>query len=292
MGALEGRAALVTGGARGQGRSHAVALARAGAQGRGLRRVRRHRLDRVSDGHAGPTSTRPPSSSHRRDRSVSPSKPTCASSAATRGRGRRGDRHVRRRVDILDRQRRRVARCAGAERRAPQQWADVVDINLTGVFNAIRAVSAGMIERRYGRIVAISSMMGRRATSNIAAYAASKWGVIGLVKAAACDLAAHGITVNAIAPGNVDTPMVQNDHLYGVVRPDLEVPGRRRRGAVPRHAQSAERAWFPAEEITRAVLFLVEESRTEHHRLGAQRRLRRRRLVHRVIRRRVLSRSR
>ena len=87
----------------------------------------------------------------------------------------------------------------------PEVWDDVVAVNLTGVFNSIRAVAPVMAERRWGRIVATASMMGRSAAPAMAAYVASKWGVIGLVKSAAQDLVAHGITVNAVAPGNVDT---------------------------------------------------------------------------------------
>jgi SDR family mycofactocin-dependent oxidoreductase len=257
MGALEGRTALVTGGARGQGRSHAIALSRAGA------RVV------VCDACADIASIEyPMATSADLDETaklVAAEGPECLALEAdvrdpaaietvvAEATGTFGA------VDIL------IANAGVSlgvcvQNTSPQQWADVVDINLTGVFNSIRAVSTGMIERRYGRIVAISSMMGRRATSNIAAYTASKWGVIGLVKAAACDLAPHGVTVNAIAPGNVDTPMIQNDHLYRVVRPDLDSPGRDDVAPFLAMLNPQNEPWFPPEEITRAVLFLVEES--------------------------------
>jgi SDR family mycofactocin-dependent oxidoreductase len=256
VGALDGRVALVTGGARGQGRSHAVALARAGA------RVV------VCDACTNIASIEYPMAT-RTDldetaKLVAAEGQECLALEADVRELEAIDAVVTEAtqmfggVDIL------IAN-AGVSLGVPvqatsgAQWSDVIDINLTGVFNAIRAVSAGMIERRYGRIVGISSMMGRRATSNIAAYTASKWGVIGLVKAAACDLASHGITVNAIAPGTVDTPMVQNDHLYRVVRPDLESPGPDDVAPFLAMLNPQNEAWFPAEEITRAVLFLVEE---------------------------------
>ncbi|MCU1458593.1 MAG: hypothetical protein JWL73_2685 [Actinomycetia bacterium] len=88
-------------------------------------------------------------------------------------------------------------------------WRRVIDVNLTGPFHTIRSVLPGMIERGYGRIVALSSGTGVRVGAGRAAYGASKGGLISLVKGAAMEAAPHGVTVNAIAPGLVDSPMTR-----------------------------------------------------------------------------------
>ena len=77
-------------------------------------------------------------------------------------------------------------------------WQDMIDTNLTGVFHAMQAVLPTMIEQRFGRIVATSSMAGKLGFANIGHYVAAKWGVIGLAKSAVLEVAAHGITVNVI----------------------------------------------------------------------------------------------
>jgi NAD(P)-dependent dehydrogenase (short-subunit alcohol dehydrogenase family) len=90
----------------------------------------------------------------------------------------------------------------------PAAWQRVVDVNLTGVFLTLRAFAAQLIEQgEGGSLIATSSLFGVRGGRENVAYAATKFGVVGLVQCAAADLAPHGITVNAVAPGQVVTPM-------------------------------------------------------------------------------------
>lgn len=139
------------------------------------------------------------------------------------------------------------------------QWGDVIDINLTGVFNAIRAAAPHMRKQRSGRIIGISSMMGRTSQMAIPAYTASKWGVIGLCKSAAYELAGVGVTVNVIAPGNVSTPMIHNDQLYGMMRPDLEHATADDVAPVMAELHTQPVPWLEPEEITAAVVYLVSD---------------------------------
>jgi len=136
-------------------------------------------------------------------------------------------------------------------------WDSVVATNLTGVFQCMRAVAPHMIARGYGRIVATASNMGRMAVPGTVPYVASKWGVIGLVKAAALDLAPFGITVNAVAPGNTSTPMVHNESLYRALRPDLdEVRWEDVAPVLAQYHVQPVPVLDPA-EITAAVMFLI-----------------------------------
>ncbi|MDQ1832410.1 acetoacetyl-CoA reductase [Massilia scottii] len=90
----------------------------------------------------------------------------------------------------------------------PEQWWNVVQTNLGSMFNMARQVVGGMRERRFGRIINISSVNGRKGQAGQANYAASKAGVLGFTRALALENAARNITVNAIAPGYCDTEMV------------------------------------------------------------------------------------
>jgi 3-oxoacyl-[acyl-carrier protein] reductase len=88
-----------------------------------------------------------------------------------------------------------------------EDWAAVLDVNLTAAFRLSRAAMRGMMKRRFGRIIGITSVVGVTGNPGQANYVASKAGMIGLTKSLAQELASRNITVNCIAPGFIATPM-------------------------------------------------------------------------------------
>jgi acetoacetyl-CoA reductase len=101
-----------------------------------------------------------------------------------------------------------ITRDAMLHRMTPQQWNEVIYVNLASVFHMCRHTIEGMRERGYGRVINISSINGQKGQMGQANYSAAKAGVIGFTKALALETAAKGITVNAVAPGYIDTEMV------------------------------------------------------------------------------------
>ncbi len=97
----------------------------------------------------------------------------------------------------------------------PQSWERILAVNLTGTFHCLQAVVPDMLEARWGRMVTISSSSAQSGAPRMAHYVASKAGVIGLTKALALDLAPHGITVNCVPPGMIDTPMLRRAESGG-----------------------------------------------------------------------------
>jgi NAD(P)-dependent dehydrogenase (short-subunit alcohol dehydrogenase family) len=92
-----------------------------------------------------------------------------------------------------------------------EDWQSQLDLNLTAPFRYIRRAIPGMVQRGWGRIVVIASIAAKRGEPDIAAYTASKHGVLGLVRTASLELARTGVTVNAICPGYVDSPMTDGN---------------------------------------------------------------------------------
>jgi acetoacetyl-CoA reductase len=101
-----------------------------------------------------------------------------------------------------------ITRDAMFHRMTPEQWKEVIDTNLTGVFNTIHPIWPGMRERQFGRVIVISSINGQKGQAGQVNYAATKAGDLGIVKSLAQEGARFGITANAICPGYIATEMV------------------------------------------------------------------------------------
>ena len=140
-----------------------------------------------------------------------------------------------------------------------QAWRDVIDVNLTGTGNCMRAVIPHMRERRAGRIVAVSSVLGRIGAPIGAQYNASKWGRIGLVKSAAIELGPDGITVNAVCPTAVNTVMLRNDFQYEQTLPWPGQPPERLVAGAARLAHPLRVPFVEPEDVAAVVVFLASE---------------------------------
>jgi len=91
-----------------------------------------------------------------------------------------------------------------------EEWQQVIDVNLTATFRATRAALPTMVRARFGRIVNVASIVGPRANAGQANYAASKAGVVGFTKTVAVEVARRGVTVNAVAPGLIETALTED----------------------------------------------------------------------------------
>ncbi|MGH3319574.1 MAG: mycofactocin-coupled SDR family oxidoreductase [Streptosporangiaceae bacterium] len=257
MGRLDGKVAVVTGAARGQGRSHAVTLAREGAEV-------------VAVDICEQVSTVPYAMSTPDD--------LAKTAKLVEDLGRRV---VAREADVRDYDQVKAAVDAGlaelghidillanagiagyaqAWELSEQQWRDVLDTNLTGVWHAVKATVPAMIERgRGGAIVLTSSTAGLKGLANTAHYTAAKHGVVGLMRTLANELAPHHIRVNTVNPTVVDTGMVQNDATYRLFVPDAEHPSREEFAETATELNALPVPWVEAGDISNAVLWLVSD---------------------------------
>jgi NAD(P)-dependent dehydrogenase (short-subunit alcohol dehydrogenase family) len=205
---LNGKSALVTGAARGIGQAICAALAAAGADVMGV--------DICAV--AAPNLTYPPATEEQlaqTGRMVEVAKrrwiPLKADIRDPKAMEAATDRAVKEfgKLDIV------VANAGiqayGSMAEMPQaDWDNVIDINVKGTANTVRAVLPQMLSRKHGRIVIISSGQGRHGFKNGSAYSASKWALIGLMKSIAWEVGRNDITANCVEPGLVDTPLTRN----------------------------------------------------------------------------------
>lgn len=137
-----------------------------------------------------------------------------------------------------------IAKNASLKTMTIEQWQQVVDVNLTGVFNCTKAVSAYMTKGSYGRIINTSSLIGIFGGKEQSNFGATKSGVIGITKVWAKELSKDGITVNAVAPGYIDTENINSLSKSDIAKLKKEIP-------VGRLGK--------AEDIAYAYLFLASE---------------------------------
>ncbi|MBJ7384671.1 MAG: mycofactocin-coupled SDR family oxidoreductase [Mycolicibacterium sp.] len=257
MGQLDGKVAFITGVARGQGRSHALALAREGADIIGLDLCSKPsttayvgatredleetaRMVKEAGGqlHAEVADTRDYDQ---------------VKAVFDRGIDRFG------RVDIVIPN---AGICSGAKtwEISPQDWREMIDINLNGVFHTVKAAVPTLISQGDGgSIVFIGSTEALKGAENISSYAASKHGVTGLMTSLARELGQYRIRVNSVNPTCVDTHMINNDFVYGLFRPDLDKPTREDVIETFSGTHLLPVPWIEPRDVSSAILYLVTE---------------------------------
>ena len=260
---MHGRTALVTGASQGLGKTIALRFAREGATGRAGRPLARApRRDRGGD-------------RGRRRPARWPFRPTCANRPdSTRSRG--ASKTELGGIDALVAGSGIAGPTAELWKLTPEQWEETIRVNLTGTFLTCRALLPAMIRRGAGSIVVIGSTTGKRPLYGRTPYAASKLGLVGLVRTLAVELGPLGVRVNLISPGGVAGPRIETvireqaaangttyDETYAqyarrdAARAPHPARGRRRRGSVPRlgrrrldHRRGRERVRRPRDVLT------------------------------------------
>jgi len=256
MGKFDGKVVLITGGARGQGRSHALKFAGEGADIAFCDIA--SQLDTVPYPLSGPDDL-----AETAERVEELDRRCVAVTADVRDLGQMqafADRARTElgRIDILLANAGIFSFSTVAEM-DDVTWTQMIDTNLTGVFHAMRAVLPTMIEQGYGRIVATSSMAGKMGMAHIGHYTAAKWGVIGLVKSVAQEVAANGITVNAICPTTVNTDMIQNEAAYRLFLPNSPNPTKEEAGPAFQSLNAIPVPWVEPIDISNAMAFLCSD---------------------------------
>jgi (+)-trans-carveol dehydrogenase len=257
MGRVEGRVALVTGAARGQGRAHALRLAEEGAA-------------IVALDLAGQIGTVPAPMATAEDLADT----VRAVEAA-------GGLILARHADVRDQAALDAVVAEGRDAfGAPDiivanagiyllgtawelreaEWCDVIDVNLTGVWHTVKAAVPSMIAAgRGGAIVLTGSTAALKGLPSLSAYSAAKHGLVGLMRSLAIELGRHRIRVNCVHPGAVATPMVVNDWQIRLARPDLEAPTLADMEAGTEAANLLPVGLIDPADIANAVLWLVSD---------------------------------
>ncbi|MBV8742032.1 MAG: mycofactocin-coupled SDR family oxidoreductase [Sinobacteraceae bacterium] len=260
---LTGKVAVVTGAARGIGRAIAVELAANGA-------------DVAAIDIAGPVSTASdarPATPEELAETVRQVKANGRRALAIRA-DIRNLKALRAAADQIEKEFDRIdilVADAAIQRWKPllqmedAEWYDVIDNNLNGTANTLRAFAPKMVARRHGRIIVLSSMQGKHGTKDASSYSASKWGILGLMKSAAMELGEYNITVNALIPGLVDTALTRYEKR---LTESMGETGHKPQGKpTPQQAWDTRAptvplkvGWLQPEDISPAAVFLASDA--------------------------------
>ncbi|WP_135455193.1 mycofactocin-coupled SDR family oxidoreductase [Mycobacterium sp. DL99] len=257
-GRVDGKVALITGAARGQGRSHAVRLAAEGA-------------DIIAVDICATFDRSPASGATAED--------LAETADLVKNLGRR---IVTAEVDVRDFSALKTAVDSGVEqlgrldiiaanagigttgvkldRMDEDLWQEMIDVNLSGVWKTVKAGVPQMLAGgRGGSIILTSSVAGSKAYPFTGHYVAAKHGVVGLMRSFAVELGPHSIRVNSVHPTHVNSPMLMNEKTYRMFRPDLENPGPDDLAPICQTFHMLPIPWVTPEDISNAVLFLASD---------------------------------
>jgi len=260
MGLLDGKVAFVTGAARGQGRSHARRLAEEGAD------IIAIDACATPDWLSYPLATEADLAQTVKvveslDRRIVARRADVRDLGAVRAALAAGVAELGGRLDIV------CANAAIISQPGPTweidlgQWRELVDVTLTGVFVTVKAAIPHMIAAGNGGCVVLTSSGAALVSgAGLADYKAAKAGVLSLTRTLACELAGHFIRVNAICPTAVDTPMIQNEGLYRLFRPDLDNPGKEDVKAGFQAMNLLPIPWIDPVDVSNAIVWLASDA--------------------------------
>jgi (+)-trans-carveol dehydrogenase len=259
MGTLDGKVAFITGGARGQGRSHAITLAENGAD------VVIVDIDQTIESVFYPLATADDLDETARmvektGRGVLARTVDVRDSAAL-------DAVVAEAVktfghiDVVSANAGIATTMLKTWEMSERDWQDVIDVNLTGVWRTVKAVVPPMIDaERGGCIVLTSSLAGLKGYSNIAGYVAAKHGVNGLMRTLANELGPYGIRVNSVCPGLIHTDMMMNQPTYDIFRPEIDHPTKEDATEVFRTMQVLPTDWLEPQDVSEVIAWLASDA--------------------------------
>lgn len=257
-GRLDGKVAFITGAARSQGRSHALRLAKEGADIIAIDLCAPVDTIEMYPGATEADLAETVKQVEDLDRRIVATKADVRDSAAVKKAVDDGVAELGR-LDI-------VLGNAGVFEIAPaleitdEAWQTMLDVNLTGVWNTCRAALPHLVAGgRGGSIVLTSSTAGLKGTPNTVHYTATKHGVVGIMRTLANEFGQHSIRVNTVHPTGVDTVMIQNPKTWGLFLPDDPNPSREKAEAIFATTNTLPIPWVEPIDISNAIAFLVSD---------------------------------